>query len=107
MFDGFYKPIPPTSFVVVDKSGQYQLSEQVCMLPIPPPTQICSCGPNQDFKIIPGKQTVLVTINGRGDMITVLAMGWNHRKVQNLHKTLAKRLVKIDYTESRNGSSQS
>ncbi|XP_051968411.1 uncharacterized protein LOC127633392 [Xyrauchen texanus] len=26
--------------------------------------QICSCGPNQDFKIIPGKQTVLVTING-------------------------------------------
>ncbi|KAK7173361.1 hypothetical protein R3I93_003245 [Phoxinus phoxinus] len=64
MFDGFLKPIPPTSFVVVDESGQYQLSEQVCMLPIPPPMQICSCGPNHDLKIIPGKQTVLVTING-------------------------------------------
>ena len=36
----------------------------VCLLPIPPPTQICSCGPNQDFSILPGKQTVLVTING-------------------------------------------
>lgn len=36
----------------------------VCMLPIPPPMQICSCGPNQDFTVIPGKQTVLVTING-------------------------------------------
>ena len=35
-----------------------------CLLPIPPPIQICSCGPNQDFTIIPRKQTVLVTING-------------------------------------------
>jgi len=34
-------------------------------------------------------------IIGRGDMITVLAMGWNHRKVQSLHKTLAKRFVKV------------
>ncbi|XP_030275685.1 uncharacterized protein LOC115583222 [Sparus aurata] len=64
MIDGFLKPIPPTSLVVVDESGQYQLGEQVCLLPIPPPRQICSCGPNQDFIIIPGKQTVLVTING-------------------------------------------
>ncbi|XDV14187.1 hypothetical protein PO909_002366 [Leuciscus waleckii] len=59
MFDGFLKPIPPTSVVVDDESGQYQLREQV-----PPPIQICSCGPNQDFRIIPGKQSVLVTING-------------------------------------------
>ncbi|XDV26102.1 hypothetical protein PO909_029890 [Leuciscus waleckii] len=59
MFDGFLKPIPPTSVVVVDESGQYQLREQV-----PPPIQICSCGPNLDFKMIPGKQSVLVTING-------------------------------------------
>lgn len=64
MFDGFLRPIPPTSFVVIDESDQYQLREQVCMLPIPPPMQICSCGPNQDFTVIPGKQTVLVTING-------------------------------------------
>lgn len=28
MFDGFFKPIPPTSLVVVDESGQYQLGEQ-------------------------------------------------------------------------------
>ncbi|XP_077078775.1 uncharacterized protein LOC143732013 isoform X1 [Siphateles boraxobius] len=35
-----------------------------------------------------------MTKSGRGDMITVLAMGWNHRKVQSLHKTLAKRFVK-------------
>jgi len=34
------------------------------MLPIPLPMQICSCGPNQDFTVLPGKQTVLVTING-------------------------------------------
>ncbi|KAI9548860.1 hypothetical protein NQZ68_003394 [Dissostichus eleginoides] len=64
MIDGFYRPIPPTSFVVVDESGQYGLCEQVCLLPIPPPSQICFCGPSQDFTIIPGKQTVLVTING-------------------------------------------
>ncbi|KAF3851329.1 hypothetical protein F7725_013101, partial [Dissostichus mawsoni] len=193
MIDGFYRPIPPTSLVVVDESGQYGLCEQVCLLPIPPPSQICFCGPSQDFTIIPGKQTVLVTINGllppeddvtgricsdtfhrvfwefafcnyrqedlclvepfkcpactpdmlaiavdgnrkhyrfkksrgtdepslfdgliiaqdskvsafvdkirsqmttRADMITVLAMQWNHRKVENLHKTLAKRFVK-------------
>ncbi|KAI9517930.1 hypothetical protein NQZ68_001099 [Dissostichus eleginoides] len=64
MIDGFYRPIPPTSFVVVDESGQYGLCEQVCLLQIPPPSQICFCGPSQDFTIIPGKQTVLVTING-------------------------------------------
>ncbi len=34
------------------------------MLPFPPPMQICSCGPSQAFTVIPGKQTVLVTING-------------------------------------------
>ncbi len=28
-------------------------------------------------------------------MITMLAMGWNHRKVDRLHKTLAKRFVKV------------
>ena len=28
MIDGFLKPIPPTSLVVVDESGQYQLGEQ-------------------------------------------------------------------------------
>ncbi|KAF3842716.1 hypothetical protein F7725_001565, partial [Dissostichus mawsoni] len=28
------------------------------------------------------------------NMITVLAMQWNHRKVENLHKTLSKRFVK-------------
>ncbi|KAI9516387.1 hypothetical protein NQZ68_017590 [Dissostichus eleginoides] len=59
MIDGFYRPIPSTSLVVVDESGQYGLCEQV-----PPPSQICFCGPSQDFTIIPGKQTVLVTING-------------------------------------------
>ncbi|KAF3838079.1 hypothetical protein F7725_009847 [Dissostichus mawsoni] len=48
----------------MDESGQYGLCEQVCLLPIPPPSQICFCGPSQDFTIIPGKQTVLVTING-------------------------------------------
>ncbi|XP_073717457.1 uncharacterized protein [Misgurnus anguillicaudatus] len=63
MFDGFFNPIPPTSFVVVC-GDQYHLNEQVCMLPILPPLQICSCGPNQDLIITPGKQTVLVTING-------------------------------------------
>ncbi len=28
-------------------------------------------------------------------MITVLAMVWNHRKVESLHKTLAKRFFKV------------
>lgn len=28
-------------------------------------------------------------------MITVLAMGWINRNVESLHKTLAKRLVKV------------
>ena len=28
-------------------------------------------------------------------MITVLAMGWNHQKVESLDKTLAKRFVKV------------
>lgn len=28
-------------------------------------------------------------------MLTVLAMGWNQRKVESLHKTLAKRFVKV------------
>ncbi|XP_073318484.1 uncharacterized protein [Pagrus major] len=64
MMYGFFKPIPPTSSVVMDQSGQHQLVEQVCILPIPPPLQVCSCGTDQDFTIVPGKQTVLVTING-------------------------------------------
>lgn len=36
----------------------------VCVLPIPIPLQVCSCGTDQDFTIVPGKQTVSVTING-------------------------------------------
>ncbi|KAI9544899.1 hypothetical protein NQZ68_041839 [Dissostichus eleginoides] len=35
-----------------------------------------------------------MTKSARADMITVLAMQWNHRKVENLHKTLSKRFVK-------------
>ncbi|XP_034083115.1 chromatin-remodeling ATPase INO80-like isoform X1 [Gymnodraco acuticeps] len=35
-----------------------------------------------------------MTKSARADMITVLAMLWNHRKVENLHKTLSKRFVK-------------
>ncbi|XP_041853859.1 uncharacterized protein LOC121648024 [Melanotaenia boesemani] len=64
MIDHFYKHIPPTSLVKMDESGHCELVEQVCMLPILPPTQICSCGPDQEYTISPGKQTVLVTING-------------------------------------------
>ncbi|KAL1263517.1 hypothetical protein QQF64_006256 [Cirrhinus molitorella] len=64
IIDGFFKPIPPTSLVVIDENGQYQLRKQVCMLPILPPMQICSCGPSKAFTVIPGMQTVLVTING-------------------------------------------
>lgn len=37
----------------------------------------------------------LLSFAGRADMITVLAMAWNHRKVETLHKTLAKRFVKV------------
>ncbi|KAG8004387.1 hypothetical protein GBF38_022174, partial [Nibea albiflora] len=94
MIYGFFQPIPPTSSVMIDQSGQHQLAEQACVLPIPLPLQVCTCGTDQDFTIVPGKQTVLVTINGAADMITVLAMGWNRRKVESLHKTLAKRFVK-------------
>ncbi|XP_041866472.1 uncharacterized protein LOC121655730 isoform X1 [Melanotaenia boesemani] len=39
--------------------------------------------------------TKYMTKSGRADMITMLAMGWNNRKVESLHKTLAKRFVKI------------
>ncbi|XP_041848214.1 uncharacterized protein LOC121644387 [Melanotaenia boesemani] len=46
MIDHFYKHIPPTSLVKMDESGHCELVEQVCMLPILPPTQICSCGPD-------------------------------------------------------------
>ncbi|KAI4826648.1 hypothetical protein KUCAC02_030085 [Chaenocephalus aceratus] len=42
-----------------------QVPSLVCLLPIPPPSQICFCGPSQGFTIIPGKQTVLVTINDK------------------------------------------
>ncbi|KAK5890717.1 hypothetical protein CesoFtcFv8_014210 [Champsocephalus esox] len=35
-----------------------------------------------------------MTKSARADMITVLAMQWNHRKVENLHKTLSMRFVK-------------
>ncbi|KAI9537929.1 hypothetical protein NQZ68_020912 [Dissostichus eleginoides] len=35
-----------------------------------------------------------MTKSARADMITVLAIQWNHRKVENLHKTLSKRFVK-------------
>ncbi|KAE8277874.1 hypothetical protein D5F01_LYC24086 [Larimichthys crocea] len=63
MTDGFFQPIPPTSSVMIDQSGQHQLAEQVCVLPIPLPLQVCTCGTDQDFTIVPGKQTVLVTIN--------------------------------------------
>ncbi|TKS69391.1 S-antigen protein [Collichthys lucidus] len=64
MTGGFFQPIPPTSSVMIDQSGQHQLAEQVCVLPIPLPLQVCTCGTDQDFTIVPGKQTVLVTING-------------------------------------------
>ncbi|XP_041840408.1 uncharacterized protein LOC121639312 [Melanotaenia boesemani] len=43
---------------------QEEVPSLVCLLPISVSTHICPCGPNQDFTVIPGKQTVLVTING-------------------------------------------
>ncbi|KAK0156220.1 hypothetical protein N1851_000502 [Merluccius polli] len=56
----------------IDQSGQHQLAEQVCVLPIPAPLQVCSCGTDQDFTIVPGKQTVLVTINDTGQIVNIV-----------------------------------
>ncbi|XP_026128653.1 uncharacterized protein LOC113109209 [Carassius auratus] len=38
--------------------------------------------------------TKYMTKSGRADMITVLAMAWNRRKEESLHKTLVKRFIK-------------
>ncbi|KAI9526504.1 hypothetical protein NQZ68_039180 [Dissostichus eleginoides] len=46
------------------------------------------------------------TFFSRADMITVLAMQWNHRKVENLHKTLAKRFVKQELNISLEDTEQ-
>ncbi|KAM3620340.1 uncharacterized protein V6R79_021868 [Siganus canaliculatus] len=54
MVDGFYKHIPPTLSVKMGERGRHELVEQ----------EVCSCGCDQDLTIMPGKQTVLVTING-------------------------------------------
>ncbi|KAG8001018.1 hypothetical protein GBF38_004801 [Nibea albiflora] len=33
-------------------------NRSVCVLPIPLPLQVCTCGTDQDFTIVPGKQTI-------------------------------------------------
>ncbi|KAK7901625.1 hypothetical protein WMY93_018394 [Mugilogobius chulae] len=63
MLDGFFKPIPPTQFVYVNECGQYELQQQVCLLPIPMPTSICSCS-GSTLDVSHGKQVVLITFNG-------------------------------------------
>ncbi|KAF3856924.1 hypothetical protein F7725_017647 [Dissostichus mawsoni] len=57
------------------------------------PTQ-CSCRRSW-LKLRMQHSFVWMLRAARADMITVLAMQWNHRKVENLHKTLSKRFVKV------------
>ncbi|KAG8013701.1 hypothetical protein GBF38_022326 [Nibea albiflora] len=45
-------------------SQHVRKNRSACVLPIPLPLQVCTCGTDQDFTIVPGEQTVLVTING-------------------------------------------
>ncbi|KAI9514149.1 hypothetical protein NQZ68_035613 [Dissostichus eleginoides] len=98
MIDGFYRPIPPTSFVVVDEVANMDSVNKVK-----------SGGRGQEgagntvgeeveqvnsFLSRAALTTKYMTKSARADMITVLAMQRNHRKVENLHKTLSKRFVK-------------
>ncbi|XP_029948658.1 uncharacterized protein LOC115389289 [Salarias fasciatus] len=65
LIHGFLEPIPPTTAVVMDDSGQPQFCEQVCQLPVSTPS-ICEC--SQDPTVIPGKHISVVTINGKHDV---------------------------------------
>ncbi|XP_024128979.1 uncharacterized protein LOC112147084 [Oryzias melastigma] len=61
MIEGFYRPIPPTTFVK-EEGGNFTYHEKVCFLPVILPRCDCSTGQTE---VSAGKQVILIGMNGR------------------------------------------
>ncbi|RVE67587.1 hypothetical protein OJAV_G00104370 [Oryzias javanicus] len=59
--EGFYRPLPPTTFVKKD-GGNFTYQERVCLLPVALPRCDCSTGHTE---VSAGKQVILIGMNGR------------------------------------------
>ncbi|KAK7128351.1 hypothetical protein R3I94_016806 [Phoxinus phoxinus] len=62
MVEGFFRHLPPSTFVQQQEGGKFSYHEKDCMLPIVPPCCDCSTGQTSFSK---GKPVILIGMNGR------------------------------------------
>ncbi|KAI5090388.1 hypothetical protein C0J45_19249 [Silurus meridionalis] len=62
-------------------------------VPVEVPDKICSCSP-ESLRVSPGKTVAVITMNGRTDMLTLMAIRWNQQKFNNLATALSCRYQK-------------
>ncbi|XP_058499448.1 uncharacterized protein LOC131468831 [Solea solea] len=62
MVEGFFRHLPPSTFVQQHEGGKFSYHEKDCMLPIVPPCCDCSTGQTSLSK---GKAVILIGMNGR------------------------------------------
>ncbi|XP_059370900.1 uncharacterized protein LOC132108245 [Carassius carassius] len=62
MVEGFFRHLPPSTFVQQHEEGKFSYHEKDCMLPIVPPCCDCSTGQTSFSK---GKPVILIGMNGR------------------------------------------
>ncbi|XP_058494830.1 uncharacterized protein LOC131465891 [Solea solea] len=62
MVEGFFRHLPPSTFVQQHEGGKFSYHEKDCMLPIVPPCCDCSTGQTSFSK---GKPVILIGMNGR------------------------------------------
>ncbi|KAL1261585.1 hypothetical protein QQF64_006850, partial [Cirrhinus molitorella] len=62
MVEGFFRHLPPSTFVKQHEGGKFSYHEKDCMLPIIPPCCDCSTGQTSFSK---GKPVILIGMNGR------------------------------------------
>ncbi|KAF4116508.1 hypothetical protein G5714_003997 [Onychostoma macrolepis] len=60
--EGFFRHLPPSTFVQQHEGGKFSYHEKDCMLPIVPPCCDCSTGQTSFSK---GKPVILIGMNGR------------------------------------------
>ncbi|XP_034556273.1 uncharacterized protein LOC117824805 isoform X2 [Notolabrus celidotus] len=62
MMEGFFRPLPPSTYIKEDEEGKLSYHEKECFLPIVLP--FCDCSTGQ-MTVSAGKQVILIGMNGR------------------------------------------
>ncbi|XP_046873039.1 uncharacterized protein LOC124465354 [Hypomesus transpacificus] len=65
--DGFFRAIPPSTYLAIGEAGHYTTQEQACILPTVRAPKLCSCEV-ANVTVLAGRAVILITMNGRYDL---------------------------------------